>query len=154
VLGHFAGSGAFDALIRTIDVSVRSLQPLDSAHLEAALREAFVPAAEADVLLLPTAMRDILRGTVEAVIMSRLRMMRWQGLKLLGYSFYEGKTPVEIASVKDLAEQHSRIDSFITALGQTSLFSGELSWLKTLAAHQLHLMDVELDGTELESVPD
>ena len=105
-------------------------------------------------MLAATAVRDIIVGTVESTVISRLRMMRWQGLSLLGFRFLEGKQEISIAPVRDMIEQRRRMDEMGRLLASSSLFAAELSWLKVLVAHELELMRVELDGAELEALSD
>jgi hypothetical protein len=153
VVGGFNGP-AFAQLVRQLDVTVRSFEPVDYSRSEEAFRDLFQPTIPANMVLAPTVMRDILIGTVESIVMSRLRMMRWQGLVLLGYSFSEGRQPIQIEPVKDMAEHRARMDDLGRRLASSALFSAELAWLKTYGTHELELMRVELEAAELESASD
>jgi hypothetical protein len=154
VIGRFNSSPVFDSVLSQLDVAVRSMQPLEYARLESSLKELLWPAVPANTAYVPTAIHDIIIGTLESVMISRLRMMRWQGLARLGFSFYEGKQAVRIEPVKDMAEQRHRMDELGRTLASSALFTGDLEWLKGYVAHQLELMRMELEGAELESMPD
>jgi hypothetical protein len=103
------------------------------------------------MVLVPTVMRDVLIGTIESLVMSKLRMMRWQGLAMLGYSFFEVRQPVQVTAVRDAVEQRRQIDELGRRLASSGLFSAELAWLKVYANHELDLMRMELDAAELEA---
>jgi hypothetical protein len=153
LVGWFNGP-ALGQLVKQLDVSVRAFEAIDYNRTEEALREMFQVLEPANAVLVPTVMRDIIIGTIESVVISRLRMMRWQGLGLLGYSFVEGREEVQITPVRDMAEQRARMDDLGRRLASSSLFNAELAWLKVYAAHELDLMRVELDGAELEAAAD
>lgn len=154
IVGSFEQNPGFTQLISQLQVGISSLQPIEFERMEASLRDVFKPRIAADEVLVPTVMRDILVGTAESIIMSRLRMLRWQGLAMLGYVFHEGQQTVAVEPVADAAEQRRIIDDFGRQLASSSIFSAELSWLKAYAARELELMRVELDGAELEALPD
>jgi len=154
VFGSFPTGPAFDELVKQLDVGIRSLEPLQLERLEAAMMDILRVTDTANAVTAPTAIRDIITGTVESMLVSRLRMMRWQGLRLLGYTFEEGNQPVDVAPVSDMAEQRKRMDDLGRLLASSTLFSAELSWLKVYVAHELEMMRVELEGAELESLPD
>lgn len=150
MIGQFGGL-SFDEVLRSIVVSVDAFDPIDYARMEENLRELFVPSIPANMVLAPTAMRDILIGTVESLVMTRLRTMRWQGLAMLGYSFTEGRQPVDVTPVRDASEQQRVIDEVGRKLASSSLFSAELAWLKVYATHELDLMRVELEAAQLDA---
>jgi hypothetical protein len=154
IFGSFPVGPAFDELAKQLDVSIRSLEPLQLERLETLMMDFIRVTEPANAVTAPTAIRDIITGTVESMVISRLRMMRWQGLKLLGYTFEEGDAPIEISTEGDLSEQHRRMDDLGRMLASSNLFSAELSWLKVYVGHELELMRVELEGAELESLPD
>jgi hypothetical protein len=150
LIGRFSGPG-FEQITRNIEVSVESFEPVDYSSTEEALRELFQPSIPANMVLAPTAMRDVLIGTVESLVMTRLRLMRWRGLAMLGYSFSEGRQPVTVEPVRDATEQRRLIDEVGRRLASSALFSAELAWLKVYATHLLDLMRVELEAAELNS---
>lgn len=154
VLGSFASTPGFDAVVKQLDVSIRSLEAVDTDRLEGAFRDLFAGSAPEASEDLPAALRGLINGTVESILISRLRMMRWQGLRALGYAFFEGPLEVQVSSVSGVDEQLRRIDEFEKRLTASALFSGELDWLKKFGASQLRQMRVELKGTELEMLPD
>lgn len=151
--------GSFDgrtlaAITKPLDVTIRALEPLDYGRIEGALRDLFYTRVAAEQVLVSAAMHDLVVGTAESIVISRLRMMRWQGLGLLGYRFYEGQQEVQITPVRDMMEQMRRIDEWGRKLASSTLFTQDLAWLKTYAIHQLELMRTELEVAELEAAPD
>jgi hypothetical protein len=154
LVGEFESSSIFDALLGEVDVCVRSLKPIDFDVAERNLASLFKVSQPANAVLVPSLIRDMIIATAESMLMSRLRIMRWQGLALLGYSFFEGKQEVKVPPVADLNEQKLRMDELGRELASSSLFTAELAWLKTYVAHELELMRVELEAAELDSIPD
>jgi hypothetical protein len=154
MLGTLERGAALDQLVKGFDVAAKSFEPISLARMEAAFGELFRVSMPANNVLAPSAMHALVAGTVESIVVSRLRMMRWQGLALLGYRFFEGEQEVEVVAVKDVAEQRRRMDELGRKLASSTLFSGELIWLKNYAIHELGLMRMELDGAELEAVQD
>ena len=150
VLGTFKPSPWLQTVISTIEVNAKAFQPIDFVSVEGALTQLFEYREPAQAVLVPSMVRNIVVGTVESVVISRLRMMRWQGLGLLGYRFREGSEDVAVTRVADIPEQRRRMDEYGRMLASSSIFSGDLAWLKTYATNQLDLMRVELDGAELE----
>ncbi len=146
ILGSFDSAGGFEALVKQLDATIRLLEPIDYTWLEESLRRVFRLRVGADPALVPAMIRNIVVGTVESIIMSRLRMMRCQGLGLLGFVFEERGKLVEVAKVANIARQRQRIDEFGRRLASSSLFAAELAWLKPYATQQLGLMRGELDG--------
>ena len=53
-----------------------------------------------------------------------------------------------------LADHRHRMDELGRLIASSSLLATELAWLKVYIAHELELMRMELDGAELESLPD
>lgn len=151
LVGSMSGV-ALDQLVKRLDVSVRSFETLDLVRLEDEFREVLVPVSLASAALVSAAIRDIIIGTIESIVISRMRMMRWQGLALLGYTFTENRQEVQIAPVQDLAEQRRRIEDIGRRLASSGIFSTEVAWLKAYVTNQLDLMRIELDGAELEAL--
>ncbi len=151
VVGSFHTGSNLASVLTNLEVSAKSFEPIDFVRLERSLQLQFAVREPAQAVLVPTLIRDMIVGTIESVIMSRLRMMRWQGLALLGYRFHEGRDEVTIGGVADLAGQNRRIDEYERQLASSKLFDGELAWLKTYGTRQLALMRVELEAAELES---
>jgi hypothetical protein len=151
IVGSFVGGPVFDSVISELDVAVRSLQMVEFDRLESMLAGDFRASETDDVVMIPTIIRDLLIGTIESLMISRLRMMRWQGLSLLGYTFNEGKQAVQVPPVSSHEEQRKRMDELGRQLASSGLFTAELAWLRTYGAHELELMRVELDGAELDT---
>lgn len=151
LVGSFIGGPVYDSVVNELDAAVRSLQPVAFDRMESALAGDFRPSTAEDAVIIPTLIRDLLIGTIESMMLSRLRMMRWQGLSLLGYTFSEGNQVVQIPAVSSSAEQRKRMDGLGRQLASSALFSAELAWLKSYGEHELELMRVELEGAELDS---
>ena len=100
------------------------------------------------------ALRDLVTGTVESMIIARLRMMRWHNLVLLGYKFYEGDRQIQIPGVTNMADQRRKMDDVGRLLASSMLFNAELEWLKLFVAKELEIMRIELEGSELANLPD
>jgi hypothetical protein len=149
IVGGFPTTAGLRAVLTGLKVSAKAFEAVDSANIEQALVELFDCREPAQAALVPGMMRSLVVGTIESVIMSRLRMMRWQGLGLLGYHFHEGREDVAVTRVEDMAEQRRRIGVYERLLTGANVFIGELAWLKVYALHELNIMRVELDGAEL-----
>jgi predicted GTPase len=151
LIGAFTSSTGLKSIVTHLEVSARAFDAIDFASIEASLRQMFQTREPAQAVLVPTMVRDVVVGTVESVILNRLRVMRWQGLALLGYRFREGREDVVVTRVTDTQEQRRRMEEYGRQMASSSIFGGELAWLKVYAGHQLELMRVELDGAELET---
>jgi hypothetical protein len=154
LIGEFAPGVAFDSVTNKLDITVRSMQSVDFNSIESDLTSIFKPSTLANAVLVPPMIRDILVGTIESIVLSRVRLMRWQGLQLLGYYFFEGTKTAHIPPVKDVGEQKRRLDELGRQLASSPIFSGELAWLTTYVAHEMELMRVELEAADLESMTD
>lgn len=150
VLGAFAADSALASTIGALQQSAQAFEAVDIQRTERALVELFDCREPAQAVLVPSMAHSLVVGTMESLILTRLRMMRWQGLSLLGYRFIEDRQDVAVTRVADVAEQRRRMDEYGRLLASSALFSGELAWLKTYALHELDLMRVELDAAELD----
>jgi len=151
IVGVFINGEVFDGVVSELDTAVRSLQMVAFDRLEVALAGAFRASSEEYAVMAPTVIRDLILGTIESMMLSRLRMMRWQGLSLLGYTFSEGKQAVQVPPVASIEEHKTRMDELGRQLASSGLFAAELAWLKNYGAHELELMRVELEGAELDA---
>ncbi len=149
VTGSFIPSSDLGMILANLEVSAKAFELVDFAELERLLQGLFSVREPAEAVLAPTLVRDMIVGTIESVIMSRLRMMRWQGLALLGYRFREGKDEVAMAGPAGMGEQRRRMDEYGRLLASSKLFDGELAWLKAYGTRQLELMRLELEAAEL-----
>ncbi len=147
IVGAFRATSTFHSLVGQLEVATQAFQPLDLDRLEASLGEFFEPAVLEAEAMTSSVVKDLIASTVETIVMSQLRLMRWQGLQLLGFGFFEDDKPVSIPAVQDLAEQRARIAQFQKALEAPQLFAGQLAWLRGYAATELRIMHVELDET-------
>jgi hypothetical protein len=149
VLGSFKAVPGLGHLMTELEVSARAFEAVDMPGLEHSLTELFDCREPAQAILMPSMMHRLVVGTIESVIMSRLRLMRWQGLAMLGYKFHEGGADVAVTRETDLDEQRRRITECEQQLDGGGVFAGELAWLKQYGHQELRLMRVELDGEEL-----
>src|SRR6185369_3449331 len=150
IIGTFKTSSSFKNVITQLAVSAKALDPIDFNVVEASLSSLFVVREAAQAVLVPSMVRDMVLGTVESAILTRARILRWQGLALLGYRFREGREDVVVAKPRDAEEHRHKMDEFGRLLASSRILDGELAWLKTYVTQQLELMRVELDGAELE----
>lgn len=150
-VGYFPGGDQLTAILAALDTTIRALEPVDFDRFGTALAQVFVTRTPATAVLVPVVCRDLLIGTTESIVMSRLRMMRWQGLAMLGYRFLSGGKEETVAAVKSAQEQRARIDDYNRKLASSALFTAELAWLKVFALRQLELMRVELEAAALEA---
>ncbi|MDB5178931.1 MAG: hypothetical protein JWN01_874 [Patescibacteria group bacterium] len=154
VVGSFVTSPLFGNILQQLDVGIRSMQVLEFDRLERSLTDSMEPSIPANGVLVPTAVRDLIFGTVESVIISELRTMHFQTLRALGYTFSDGYQEVQVLPEYDVAQQRGRVDEFERRLASSNLFVAELAWLKEYATHVLDLMRIELEGAQLEALPD
>jgi hypothetical protein len=154
LVGKFESGTGFSAFLNELDVNVKSLKPIDFDTTERNLTSFFKVSEPANAVLAPTLIHNVIISTAESILMSRLRVMRWQGLALLGYSFFEEKQEVNVPPVSDLKEQRRRMDDLGRQLASSTLFIGELAWTKIYVARELDLMRVELEAADLDSLPD
>jgi hypothetical protein len=154
LIGTFSLSNTFEVVISQLNVAVRSFEPVIFEKFEASFKEVLRVNDPSNSSLVPTALHEIVVGTIESAVISRLRMVRWQGLALLGYRFIEGQHQTNIPTGKDMAEHKKEMDNLGRLLASSALFAGELNWLKEYAASELDKMRVELEGAELTSLPD
>ena len=151
VIGRFALSSGVLNAVTQLEVSANAFEPIDFNRVEATLQGLFSVKEAAQSVLMPTMLRDIAVGTVEAMILSRMRVLRWQGLALLGFRFREGRQDVAVATPNDLAAHKKRVADYHNLLKSSNMFVAELAWLKIYVSHQLELMSVEIEGAELEA---
>lgn len=154
IIGKFLSAEGFDELVKQVAVSINSFSAVDYDRFMRAFLDVMRVSANSNPGVAETALRDLITGTVESSVISRLRTMRWQNLSLLGYSFFEGDREVKIPGVTNLGEQRSRMDELGRLLASASLFTAETEWLKQFVAKELEIMRVELEGAELESMTD
>jgi hypothetical protein len=151
IVGTFKPTEGLHRTLVSLEVSAKAFEAFDTAQVESALIELFDSREAAQAVLVPTMVHSLMVGMVESAIIARLRMMRWQGLAMLGYKFQEGSEDVAVTRVVDMAEQRRLMAEYRNTLASSGIFAGELAWLKVYATHQLELMRVELDGAELEA---
>jgi hypothetical protein len=146
VVGFFNPTPAFRSLVGRIQVALDAFQPVEFDLLEAALSELFRPSEPSAAVLTNTIVGELLVSTIEARVMRRLRMMRWHGLKLLGYEIFDGDKVIKITpDAKTVAEHLEHIQAMEASLQNPALFTGQLAWLKQYVATELRILRVELD---------
>jgi hypothetical protein len=149
VLGLVEFGADFDRLVARIDTAVRGFESIDFQRVVMAMQPMVRPVnLQATELILP-ALEELVRGTIEAIMITRLRVMRWQGLSLQGYRFFEGQQEVGITPVRDMQEQQRRVRDIENRAEVSNIFNMKLSWLKEYIEHELAVMNVELEGASL-----
>jgi hypothetical protein len=148
VLGAFPASPQLHSLLIKLEVSIRAFEEVDYTETESALTELFDCREPAQAVLVPTMVHALVVQMVESVVMSRLRMMRWEGLAALGYTIKEGSADAAIRHIDTTMQRREMEECRKGAIG-SEIFSGELAWLKTYTLRELELMRIELDGSEL-----
>lgn len=151
VIGGLAVNTQLESVLARLHVSAEALEAVDFTSIDSALTELFECREPAQQVLVPTTVHALAVAEVEAVVIAKLRQLRWQGLATLGYAFKEGKEPVEVAPAADVAAQHQALLGVRKRAEGSALLTGELAWLKTFTLRQLELMRIELDGAELEA---
>jgi hypothetical protein len=154
IVGKFLFSDGFDQLIRQLGVKIGGFEGLDYDVLERSFLDVMRASANSNPGVAEAALRDLVTGTVESMIIARLRMMRWHNLVLLGYKFYEGDRQIQIPGVTNMADQRRKMDDVGRLLASSMLFNAELEWLKLFVAKELEIMRIELEGSELANLPD
>jgi hypothetical protein len=154
VLGMLRPGAALAALVNQLNVSVHDFEGIDLDRYVRSFRDVLALKDASGAELADAGLRAVIIGTVESIIMTRLRTIRWQGLKLLGFEFYEGNTRVEIQAPANSQEHRKSMDEMGRSLASSRLFAGDLDWLKGYVEHELELMRMELEAAELESLPD
>jgi hypothetical protein len=149
ILGVVNQSEDFDRLVAKIDSVVRGFEAIDIERAAKLIEPLVRPVnLQATELILP-ALEELVQGSVEAIFISRLRVLRWQGLSLQGYRFFEGSQEVGIAPVKDMSEQQHRILDFVKRVESSKLPAGKLGWLQEYALKELRVLNIELGGASL-----
>jgi hypothetical protein len=147
ILGSLAPGPGVDAVIKQLGVTIGDLQELNYGSFQSALLESARPVSASKRQDLAYAIAQLLEGTVESVIMSRLRMLRWKQLATQGYSFSEGRQQVTV-DVQGTPEQTvAHIEEYGRRLAESQLLSGNLSWLKAYSARRIELIKVEAEGS-------
>jgi hypothetical protein len=146
ILGSFRHSPVFGSILADIQAAVGDLSALDVEVLSGYLVSELEVQGERSTEEIRQAVHELVVGTVESLVISRLRMMRWQGLAGMGYGFYEGREALQTVHEIDQATQLNRISEFEHKLAASGLFTSELAWLKPYIERQLMVMKVELGG--------
>jgi hypothetical protein len=150
LIGRLSPGPGLDALIQQLDVAIHTFEPIDLGRYERSFADLLRLHESANSELAAAGVHSVLIGTVESIAISRLRTMRWQGLRLLGYAFLEGQRPIEVGGAATMDEQRKRMDEMGRSLASSALFVGELAWLKQYVEHELELMRLELEAADLE----
>ncbi len=145
IIGWFDPSQALQSTIGQIEVAANSFQPVDFERLEVSLNELIHATVPGGGVLAVSVTSDLVVGTIESIIITRMRQMRWQGLKLLGYQFAEGQRDIDIEVTGDEAAHRQNIANIEKLLPTAGLFNGELAWLRDYINTELHIMRLELD---------
>lgn len=149
-VGSFEPSKQLGEALESLDSQVREFYAIDLANYEGVLAGLFTPRSAATSVLVPVMMHELIIGTIEAIVMARVRMLRWQGLAAMGFRFNLEDPAATIATPKSTDEYLAKIDLLETRLASSQLFTPELQWLKLYALRQLELSKQEVQGLMLE----
>ncbi len=146
VVGFFRVAPGFRSGLARLKVLADSLQPVDMGLMTDTLGEYFRPAEPAAEVLKSSVAGDLIVGTLESLVISRLRMMRWQGLGALGYTFYDGEVAIETPKSEGGLDGHrEQVAQLQKAVESSTFFTGRLAWLHAYVLTAAQIMHVELD---------
>jgi hypothetical protein len=145
IVGYFNTTPLLHSHVNRLMVLTNSLEPLDFEQFTESLAGLFRPVEPNTNLMAPSVVDDLLISTAESAVISRLRMMRWQGLAALGYEFYEGETRFDMPAPADIMAHKDRVLALQKLVEASQFFTGQLAWLRQYAMMELRIMLVELD---------
>lgn len=154
LLGSFRTGGSLSTIVTELKVALTSLDAEQFIKLVKSFYESFTLADASFQSIASGVVSELMLATVESEVICRVRMLRWQGLKLLGYKIMEGPSVAELPSPSSDVEMHTRLSDYTRMLNSSSIFNGELDWLKTYALSELNKIKVELEGAALNSLSD
>jgi hypothetical protein len=137
------------AILSDVAVAAKTLAPFDLSYLETAINEtielapSFTQGSETQVT------HSLAIGTAEALVMSRLRQLRWEGLALLGYRFTDNGQPITIKLPTSIEVHRQELDRLEAQLKGQSLLTAELVWLKPHVTTAIAMMRTELNDALL-----
>jgi len=132
------------SVLNRLEVAANALMPFDLAFVDTALNEAMTIAENFTQSSETQIAHSLTIATAEALVMSRLREMRWEGLTLLGYRFFEGDQPAIIKAPVTIEAHEQNLDHFEAQLKSDSLLTAELAWLKPHVTAAITMMRSEL----------
>jgi len=152
IVGYFNATPVLQSLVNQLMVDTTALEPIDFEQFTESLASLFRPVEPNTTIMASSVADDLLISTAESAVISRLRMMRWQGLAALGYSFYDGETPITMPPVQGgLGLYRQRVLDLQRLAGSARFFVGQLAWLKPYVDTELRIMLLELDeDTEMQ----
>lgn len=130
--------------LNQLEIAASSLVPIPLVPLEAGLIESITFAPSATQVVPLQLAHALLIASIESIILSHLRLMRWQGLALAGYSFTEAGAAITIPTPSTHNEQQRRINELQARLNGESLLVGELAWLRPHTQAAITIMNNEL----------
>lgn len=142
-LGVLTVEGEVASVIDELGTAAFELTNFDLRHATEYLVSEMQLYQQALPQLLIQAADALVKGTVESVIMSRLRMLRWQGLAGQGYRFREGAQEIQSIAPRQRDKQLDVIQRYGQAIEACPMLVNELAWLKPYAHRALDIMKVE-----------
>jgi len=137
-------TSGLSSILDKLEVAANALNAFDLTVVDEVLSEAMTIAPGFTQGSVTQIAHSLTIASVEALVMSRLRELRWEGLTLLGYSFTEGDQPAEIKTPANLKTHQQNLDMLEAQLKGESLLIAELSWLKPHVATAIAMMRSEL----------
>jgi hypothetical protein len=134
------------SVLTQLEVATNGLGAIDLAFVEAALVDALTFAPNFTQTSPEELAHRLVVATVEALVISRLRNLRWQGLALLGYSFSEAGQATTITVPASLDEHRKELDRLEQQLKAQAILVGELAWLQHHVTSVIATMRSELAG--------
>lgn len=138
-------SPGLSSVLDRLEVAANALSEFDMSFVETAITEALTLAPSFTQSSPIQVAHSLAIASAEALVMSRLREVRWEGLVLLGYSITDGGQPVKIMTPTTIEAQKQTIDFLEVQLNGESLLTAELSWLKPHVATAIAMMRTELN---------
>ena len=132
------------SVLDRLEVAANALSSFDLSFVETALGETITLAPDFTQGSVEQVVHGLSIATAEALVLSRLRQMRWEGLALLGYTFTDGGQPATIKAPASIEAHKANIDHLEAQLKGQSLLTAELSWLKPHVVTAIAMMRSEL----------
>jgi hypothetical protein len=132
------------SVLTQLQVAASGLGAIDLAFVESAVIDALDFAPNFTQTSPEELAHRLVIATTEALVISHLRELRWQGLALLGYSFSENAQPITIVVPASLDEHRKELDRLEQQLKAQAILVGELAWLQQHVTSAIATMRSEL----------
>lgn len=151
IIGSISTSNALKTILDSVQVSVESAENIGFSLLERSVVSQFNVREPAQAVLVESMVRELFLSTVEAVLLRKMRLLRWQGLASMGYRFRQDHQDISIPEVVSIDSQKRRLEHYFEYVEKSNVITGDLAWLKDYAAQELRLLRIELSSVELDS---